>query len=197
VKLRCTLERLVTGVLLSKAVVAPTGHTRRTVPAAPHGQRATLVTSARFAEIVTFVLFDGGRFVETMNVLLVAPAGTVMLLKTEAILAELLERVTLRPPVGAGPPLSVTVPVDVLPPFTLVGWRVSESNVTGGFTVSVAGRVSTPRSRGISATATPGATGWPVSSRPVTRRFPRTSTTCPSTSSSSTSPTATWWMWPP
>jgi hypothetical protein len=36
-----------------------------------------------------------------------------------------------------------------------------------------------------------------VSSRPVTRRFPRTSMTCPSTSSSSTSPTATWWMWPP
>ena len=68
------------------------------------------MASKPVAEIVTVVSFDGGRFVETMNVLLVAPAGTVMLLGTEAILAELLERVTLRPPVGAGP-LSVTVPV--------------------------------------------------------------------------------------
>ena len=47
---------------------------------------ATLVTSARFAEIVTVVLFDAGRVVETVNVVLVAPAGTVMLLGTVAIL---------------------------------------------------------------------------------------------------------------
>ena len=85
---------------------------------------ASLVTPKPVAEIVT-VVFDGCRFVETMNVLLVAPAGTVMLLGTEAILAELLERVTVRPPVGAGP-LSVTVPVELLPPFTVVGLRDSD-----------------------------------------------------------------------
>ena len=105
-----------------------------------HHQRVTvsvasLVTPKPVAEIVTVVSFDGGRFVETMNVLLVAPAGTVMLLGTEAILAELLERVTLRPPVGAGP-LSVTVPVDSLPPFTVVGLRDSDNN--GGSAAKVA-----------------------------------------------------------
>jgi hypothetical protein len=96
---------------------------------------ASLVTPKPVAEIVTVAPFDGGRFVETMNVLLVAPAGTVMLLGTEAILAELLERVTLRPPVGAGP-LSVTVPVELLPPFTVVGLRDSDNN--GGSAAKVA-----------------------------------------------------------
>jgi len=56
-----------------------------------HNQRLTvsveaLVTFARVAEIVTVVLFDAGRVVETVNVVLVAPAGTVMLLGTVAIL---------------------------------------------------------------------------------------------------------------
>jgi len=98
--------------------------------------------------MVTFVS-DAGRTVDTGNVALVAPAGTVMLPGTEAILAELLERVTLRPPVGAGP-LSVTVPVDVAPPFTLVGWRVSDANAAGG-------PDDTTR-----ATALPGATSVPA-----------------------------------
>ena len=99
--------------------------------------------------MVTFV-FDAGRTVDTGNVALVAPAGTVMLPGTEAILAELLERVTLRPPVGAGA-LSVTVPVDGSPPFTLVGLRVSDANVTAG------GPDDTT-----SATALPGATSVPA-----------------------------------
>jgi hypothetical protein len=47
---------------------------------------AVLVTFARVAEIVTVVLFDAGRVVETVNVVLVAPAGTIMLLGTVAIL---------------------------------------------------------------------------------------------------------------
>jgi hypothetical protein len=111
---------------------------------------ADITTFASVPEMVTFV-FDAGRNVDTGNVALVAPAGTVMLPGTEAILAELLERVTLRPPVGAGPPLSVTVPVDVAPPFTLVGWRVSDANVTAG------GPDDTT-----SATALPGATSVPA-----------------------------------
>jgi hypothetical protein len=47
---------------------------------------AALVTFARLAEIVTVLLFDVGRVVETVNALLVAPAGTVVLLGTVAIL---------------------------------------------------------------------------------------------------------------
>jgi hypothetical protein len=108
---------------------------------------ADFVRFPSVAEIVTFVLFDAGRLVKIVNVVLVAPASTVMLPGTEAISAGLLERVTIRPPVGAGP-LSVTVPVDLTPPFTVVGLRDSDDNVTtggGGFTVSVAVLVAPPR----------------------------------------------------
>ena len=38
-----------------------------------------LVTPPKLAEIVTSVLFDAGRLVETVNVALVAPACTVTL----------------------------------------------------------------------------------------------------------------------
>jgi len=74
----------------------------------------------------------------TVNVALVAPAGTVTL---EGTLAAplLLESRTCAPPAGAGP-LSVTVPVeDCVPPITLVGSRVSEDTVGrgGGVTVRV------------------------------------------------------------
>src|SRR5205809_5118236 len=57
----------------------------------------------------------------------------------------LLERATPAPPLGAGP-LSVTVPVEELPPVTLVGLRLSDESVGGaGVTVSEADRV-VPRS---------------------------------------------------
>ncbi len=74
----------------------------------------------------------------TVNVALVAPAGTVTL---EGTLAAplLLESRTCAPPAGAGP-LSVTVPVeDCVPPITLVGSSVSEDTVGrgGGVTVKV------------------------------------------------------------
>ena len=46
---------------------------------------AALVTLARFAEMVTSV-DDFGRLVDTVNCALVAPAGTVVLLGTVAIL---------------------------------------------------------------------------------------------------------------
>jgi len=62
-------------------------------------------------------------------------AGTVTKAGTAAEL-ELLDKVTVIPPVGAGPD-RVTVPVEDNPPVTLVGLKVSELN-DGGLTVSVA-----------------------------------------------------------
>lgn len=67
----------------------------------------------------------------TVNVTLVAPAATVTLDGTLATVVLLLESVTSAPPAGAGP-LSVTVPVEELPPVTLVGLRVIEARVGGG-----------------------------------------------------------------
>ena len=67
----------------------------------------------------------------TVNVALVAPAGTVAL---EGTLAAplLLSSATFAPPAGSGP-LSVTVAVeDCKPPITLVGLSVSEESVTVG-----------------------------------------------------------------
>ena len=77
----------------------------------------------------------------TVKVAVMPPVGTVTLAGTVATLVLLLERATTAPPLGAGP-LSVTVPVEELPPVTLVGLRVSEESVGGaGVTVSEADRV--------------------------------------------------------
>jgi hypothetical protein len=67
----------------------------------------------------------------TVNVALVAPAATVTLEGTLAAVVLLLESATSAPPAGAGP-LSVTVPVEELPPVTLVGLNVIEARVGGG-----------------------------------------------------------------
>jgi len=78
----------------------------------------------------------------TVKFALVAPAGTVTLDGTVATVALLLDKETSAPPLGAGP-LSVTVPVDEVPPVTLVGLRLSEVSVAGGgVTVSAAVRVT-------------------------------------------------------
>ena len=58
--------------------------------------------------------------VVTWKVALEAPAATVTLAGTCAAVL-LLVSVTVTPPVGAAP-LSVTVPVDELPPVTIVGF---------------------------------------------------------------------------
>jgi hypothetical protein len=83
--------------------------------------------------------------VETLNVVLVAPAGTVTLAGTLA--AELLRAsTTLAPPAGAAA-LSVTVArEDCSPPTTLDGFSVSEATVASstGFTVNVAVLVVPP-----------------------------------------------------
>jgi hypothetical protein len=62
-----------------------------------------------------------------VNVALAAPAPTVTLAGTVAAGA-LLERLTMAPPLGAGP-LRVTVPVEVEPPLTLVGLSITEDSV--------------------------------------------------------------------
>ena len=78
----------------------------------------------------------------TGKVALVAPAATVTLPATVATAGLLLDSVTCAPPPGAGPS-SVTVPVELPPPPTFVGLSASEERRTsGGFTVSVAGRVT-------------------------------------------------------
>ena len=67
--------------------------------------------------------------VETVKVTVAAPAGTTTVLGTVALVVED-ERGTVRPPVGALP-LSVMVPVDDVPPFTVVGERVTELRTAG------------------------------------------------------------------
>src|SRR5947199_167983 len=66
----------------------------------------------------------------TVKVALVLPAGTVTLAGTVAAPVLLLDKLTTAPPLGAGA-LSVTVPVEELPPVTLDGLRLSEESVGG------------------------------------------------------------------
>jgi len=64
-----------------------------------------------------------------VNVAVIAPAATVTLAGTCAAAVLLLLNPTVAPPVGAAP-LNVTVPVDEVPPVTLVGFTVTDDNVT-------------------------------------------------------------------
>lgn len=73
--------------------------------------------------------------VVAVNVAEVAPAATVTEAGSVAAL-ELSLRVTLAPPVGAGP-LSVTVPVELVPPTTVAGLKLNAESV-GGVTVRLA-----------------------------------------------------------
>ena len=84
----------------------------------------------RVAAIWTVVAATGNDV--TVNVALVAPAGTVTLGGTLAEPGSWLDRLTTTPPVGAAL-VSVTVPVEGFPPVTLVGLRVNvESETAGG-----------------------------------------------------------------
>jgi hypothetical protein len=74
--------------------------------------------------------------VVTAKVAVVAPAAGVTLAGTWAALL-LLPSAMVMPPAGAGA-LSVTVPMDELPPSTFVGFRAMKDKVTGtGVIVSV------------------------------------------------------------
>jgi len=66
--------------------------------------------------------------VETMKVALVELAATVTLAGAVATTVLLLDNVTTAPPLGAGP-LSVTAPVEELPPVTRVGFRATEVTI--------------------------------------------------------------------
>ena len=82
--------------------------------------------------------------VVTANVALVAPAATVTLAGTVADDVLSLDSDTTAPPAGAGP-LSVTVPVEELPPTTLDGVTPNELNPTAaGVTVRGAVLVTPP-----------------------------------------------------
>src|SRR2546425_13319811 len=77
----------------------------------------------------------------TVKVAVVPPAGTVTLAGTVAAPVLLLDSETTAPPLGAAA-LSVTVPVEALPPVTVDGLRVSEERVGArGVTRSEEGRV--------------------------------------------------------
>ena len=74
----------------------------------------------------------------TVKVALVDPAATATFALTCAAAVLLLDSVTVAPPEGAGP-FSVTVPVELFPPITLVGLTATEDRATPtGVTVRVA-----------------------------------------------------------
>ena len=88
------------------------------------------VTPPYTAEIVTAVELDTETVV-TGNVALALLPGTVMVAGTVADEGLLLDSDTTAPPLGAGP-LSVTVPVEPLPPTTEDGLKDRETSATGG-----------------------------------------------------------------
>jgi hypothetical protein len=71
------------------------------------------------------VVLVATAFVVTVNVAVVALAATLTLAGTVAAAVLLLLSFTTTPPVGAAP-LSVTVPVDEVPPVTPVGLKLTE-----------------------------------------------------------------------
>ena len=74
------------------------------------------------------MVFEDTRWVLTVKLALVVPTCTVTLDGTVATDVFLLESVTTAPPEGAAA-VRVTVPVELFPPLTLVGFRVSEESV--------------------------------------------------------------------
>jgi len=77
--------------------------------------------------VITALVCEFTPMVVTVKVTELFPAGTVTEAGTVAAIFPL-ESVTFVP-AGPAPPVSVTVPVDGLPPSTVVGLKVSEANV--------------------------------------------------------------------
>ena len=90
---------------------------------------AVWVTPEKTPEIVTGVE-DPTPSVVTVNVFVEVPAATVTDAGTVAALVTEEERVTTTPPAGAGP-VSVTVPVELLPPTTLAGATLTADRAAG------------------------------------------------------------------
>ena len=78
---------------------------------------------------MTTLVFENTRCVLTVKPALVFPADTVTLDGTVATEVLLLESVTTAPPEGAAA-VRVTVPVELLPAVTVVGFSVSDESVT-------------------------------------------------------------------
>jgi hypothetical protein len=114
-----------------------------------------LLTVTAEAVMTTAVGAETGVVV-IVNVADVLPAATVTLVGTDATAGLALDRVTAKPPVGARP-VSVTVPVELLPPVTVAGLRVRVDRA-GGFTVSVP-VLLTPPADAVTTTAVWFATG--------------------------------------
>jgi hypothetical protein len=91
--------------------------------------------------IVADVLLATARVV-TVKVPEVLPAGTVMEAGTVAAAVLLLCKETVAPPVGAGP-VRVTVPVELAPPDTEVGFNAKPETPTV-LTLSVAPACTLP-----------------------------------------------------
>ena len=91
--------------------------------------------------MVTDLLRDTA-WVLIVNVALAAPLGTVTFAGTLAADVFLLDSDTIAPPAGAGP-VSVTVPVEGLPPTTLDGFTVREVS-TGRMSKLIAFEVPPP-----------------------------------------------------
>lgn len=100
---------------------------------------AVRLTPPAVAVIVT-VVCAVTDVVVAVNVALVAPAAMVTLAGTAADVLELASE-TETPPLGAAL-VRVTVPVEDEPPATLVGERLTVERLAGGFTVSVAVRLT-------------------------------------------------------
>jgi hypothetical protein len=96
---------------------------------------AVWVTPAQTAVIVTEVE-EATPSVVTVKVFVEAPAGTVTEAGTVAAPVFEEDSVTTTPPAGAGP-VSVTVPVELLPPTTLAGATLAAERA-GGVTVRTA-----------------------------------------------------------
>jgi hypothetical protein len=92
---------------------------------------AVFLTPAYVPEIVTDVDQYTLRVV-IVKVALVLPLATVTVAGTAATDLLLLDNETTAPPLGAGP-LRVTVPVELLPPLTVVGLTLKELNSAGSF----------------------------------------------------------------
>ena len=77
------------------------------------------------------IVGENFRFTLTVVTLKLAdalPEGTVTVAGTFARLGILLDNFTTKPAAGAGA-VSITVPIDVAPPLTVVGLRVNEARL--------------------------------------------------------------------